>query len=160
MGKRKSKKKKKSGKSSKLQIRKWKTPLTFALAIGLVLGSVYYLTKPAPPSANPAPATGFLIETRPVMNHNLFSGKAALAYRIAAEIPKVLDSQFCYCYCKKNHNHKNLLTCFTSKHGSKCSICMDEVIYAHKLYKEGRSMDEIVLAIDKKFYRPYKNRRL
>ncbi len=159
MGKRKSKKKK-SGKSSESQNRKLKVPLTFAGAIGLVLGSVYFLTKPKPPSVNPAPATGFLIETRPVLNHKWFSGKAALAYRLAAEIPKVLDSQFCYCYCKKNHNHKTLLTCFTSQHGSKCKICMDEVIYAHKLYKEGRSMDEIVLAIDKKFYRPYRGRRL
>ena len=58
------------------------------------------------------------------------------------------------------NDHKTLLTCFTSQHGSKCKICMDEVIYAHKLYKEGRSMDEIVLAIDKKFYRPYRGRRL
>ena len=87
---------------------------------------------------------------------DLFSGKAALAYKYAAEIPKVIDSQFCYCYCKKDHNHKTLLTCFTSTHGSKCDICMDEVIYAHGLYEDGLSLDQIVVAVDKKFYRPYK----
>ena len=159
MGKNKSRKNKSNNKSVS-KIKKLLVPLGFVAAICLVAGSVYYLTKPLPPSDNPAQATGFLIETRPVLSHALFTGKAALAYRYAAEIPKVLDSQFCYCYCKKNHNHKNLLTCFTSNHGSKCSICMDEVIYAHKLYKEGRSMDEIVVAIDEKFYRPFRGRRL
>lgn len=145
---------------NKSKNKKFAVPLTFVVVIALVLGTVYYLTKPAPPSENPAQATGFLIETRTLMNPNLFTGKAALAYRLAAEIPKVIDSQFCYCYCKKNHGHKTLLTCFTSKHGSKCDVCMDEVIYAHKLYKEGRSMDEIVVAIDEKFYKPYKGHKL
>ncbi len=31
---------------------------------------------------------------------------------------------------------------------------MDEVIYAYELYQEGKSLDEIVSAVDKKFYRP------
>ena len=78
-------------------------PFGFAAVICLVVASVYYLTKSKPPSENPAPATGFLIETRPVLSHERFIGKAALAYRLAAEIPKVLDSQFCYCYCKKKN---------------------------------------------------------
>ena len=158
MGKKKSKNKSKNKSAGK--IRKLSVPFGFVIAICLVVGSVYFMTKPEPPSDNPAQATGFLIETRPVLSHARFTGKAALAYRYAAEIPKVLDAQFCYCYCKEKHNHKNLLTCFTSNHGSKCEICMDEVIYAHKLYKEGRSMDEIVIAIDEKFYRPFPTRRL
>ena len=99
---------------------------------------------------------GQLVENKPVLSPALFSGKAALAYKYAAEIPKVIDSQFCYCYCKKNHNHKTLLTCFTSTHGSKCDVCIDEVIYAHDLYEDGLSLDEIVVAVDRKFYRPYK----
>ena len=89
----------------------------------------------------------------------MFSGKAAIAYKMAAEIPKVIDSQFCYCYCKRDHGHKTLLTCFTNTHGSKCGICMGEVIYAYELYKEKLSLDDIVAEMDEKFYRPYRGHK-
>ena len=103
---------------------------------------------------------GKLIETRPVMSSAFYIRKAAEAYRIAAEIPKVIDSQFCYCYCKKNHQHKTLLTCFTNKHGSKCDTCINEVLYAYELYKQGKTLDEIIVSVDKKFYRPYQPQQL
>ncbi len=131
------------------------------VALGLaVLTTVYYFTKPQTSGAPAAPAFGQLIETRPVLSSGMFAGKAGRAYKIAAEIPKVLDSLFCYCYCKKEHNHKNLLTCFTNDHGSKCDICINEVLYAHELYKKGRSLDEIIEAVDRKFYRPYQPHRI
>ncbi len=107
----------------------------------------------------PAPATGKLLETRPVLSHKMFSGKAAVAYKMAAEIPKVIDSQFCYCYCKRDHGHKTLLTCFTNTHGSKCGICMGEVIFAYELYKEKLSLDDIVVEIEDKFKRPYRGHK-
>lgn len=160
MGKRKSNRKKKSS-GQKPPARKsiWRAA-AFAAVIGLVLAGVYVYTKPPgrATAPNPAPAMGQLIENRPVLSPALFSGKTALAYKYAAKIPKVIDSQFCYCYCKKNHNHKTLLTCFTSMHGSKCDICINEVIYTYGLYEDGLSLDEIVVAVDKKFYRPYKRR--
>jgi uncharacterized protein YbaR (Trm112 family) len=124
------------------------------LAVIIVVGGVYFATKPAGNVDPVAPATGMLVETRPVMSSALFTGKVARAYRIAAEIPKVLDSQFCYCYCKQEKQHKTLLTCFTNKHGSKCDTCINEVLYSYELYKKGYTLDEIILAVDKKFYRP------
>jgi len=154
MGKKTSKKSGGRGSSRKGAV----TAAAFITVIGLILAGVYMYTKPPgrATAANPAPATGSLIETRPVLSPALFSGKQKLAYQYALEIPKVIDSLFCYCYCKKNNGHKTLLTCFTSTHGSKCDVCMDEVIYAHDLYEDGVSLDEIVVAVDKKFYRPYK----
>ena len=143
-----SKKKKKTKRSLR--------PLVFISAIVLVLFIVYSATKPTEYVTPVAPATGQLIENRPVMSSAFYVGKVAEAYRIAAEIPKVIDSQFCYCYCKKNHQHKTLLTCFTSKHGSKCDVCINEVLYAYELYKRGKTLDEIIVLVDKKFYRPYK----
>jgi len=135
-------------------------PLAFISGIALTLFIVYSTTKQIQYVDPVAPATGQLIETRPVMSSAFYTGKVAEAYRIAAEIPKIIDSQFCYCYCKKNHQHKTLLTCFTSKHGSKCDTCINEVLYAYKLYKQGKTLDEIVVSIDKKFYRPYKPQQL
>ena len=157
MGKRKSNRKKKSG-GQPVTRKNFGTVLAFIAVIVMVLGGMYIYTKPSgrATASNPAPAMGQLIENRPVLSSALFTGKTALAYKYAAEIPKVIDSQFCYCYCKKDHGHKTLLTCFTSMHGSKCSTCMDEVIYAYELYQEGKSLDEIVIAVDRKFYRPYK----
>lgn len=161
MGKHKRKKKNKSGGQPSGKNKGIGTALAFIAVILMVLGGVYVYTKPPgrATASNPAPATGQLLENRPVLSPALFMGKKKLAYQYAAEIPKVLDSLFCYCYCKKNHNHKNLLTCFTSMHGSKCEVCMDEVIYAHQLFQDGESLDDIVIAVDKKFYRPYKRQR-
>jgi hypothetical protein len=158
MGKRNSNKKKKSGDGKSTDQKKIWTLSAFVVVISMVLGGVYVYTKPQgrATASNPAPATGQLIETKPILSSALFTGKTALAYKYAAEIPKVIDSQFCYCYCKKDHGHKSLLTCFTSMHGSKCDTCINEVIYAHELYEDGLSLDEIVVAVDKKFYRPYK----
>ena len=135
-------------------------PFIFISVITLILSVVYSATKPAEYETPIAPAMGKLIETRPVMSSAFYTGKAAEAYRIAAEIPKVIDSQFCYCYCKKNHQHKTLLTCFTNKHGSKCDTCINEVLYAYELYKQGKTLDEIIVSVDKKFYRPYQPQQL
>ncbi len=158
MGKKKSRNKPKSP-APKAQSQGKAKLIGLALAVAVALSGVYVATKP-PANVQPvAPATGTLIETRPVLSDALFTGKVAQAYRIAAEIPKVIDSQFCYCYCKKEHGHKTLLTCFTNRHGAKCDICINEVLYAYELYKQGYTLDDIVIAIDKKFYRPYKKHK-
>ncbi len=130
--------------------------IALGLLVCLIVGGVYVGTKGNVKVPPVAPATGVLIETRPVMSDALFTGRVAKAYRIAAEIPKVIDSLFCYCYCKKNHGHKTLLTCYTNKHGSKCDVCLGEVFFAYDLYNQGKTLDEIVIAVDKKFYRPYR----
>ena len=135
-------------------------PFIFISVITLILIGIYSITKPTEYGPPVAPAMGKLIENRPVMSSAFYTGKAAEAYRIAAEIPKIIDSQFCYCYCKKNHQHKTLLTCFTNDHGSKCDTCINEVLYAYELYKQGKTLDEIIVLVDKKFYRPYKPQRL
>ena len=147
-------KKKNKNKSTSAKSKKSISFISMSLLVCLIVAGVYVGTKP---KAQPvAPAKGVLIETRPIMTDALFTGRVAKAYRIAAEIPKVIDSLFCYCYCKKNHGHKTLLTCYTNKHGSKCDICLGEVFYAYELYNQGKTLDEIVIAVDKKFYRPYR----
>ena len=147
--------KKKSNTSNKTKKRI--STLAMAIFICIVVAGVYVGTNTSVKVQPVAPSTGLLIETRPILTDAVFTGKVAEAYRIAAEIPKILDSLFCYCYCKKNHNHKTLLTCYTNKHGSKCDICLNEVFYAYDLYNQGKTLDEIVIAVDKKFYRPYRH---
>jgi hypothetical protein len=124
------------------------------------LAALYFYTRPATESRAHVDPASALVEVRPVLSPDMFTGKAALAYKYAAEISKVIDSQFCYCYCKKDHGHKTLLTCFTNKHGAKCDVCIDEVLYAYELHKEGKSIDDIIVAIDKRFFRPYQPHRI
>ncbi|MEC7640748.1 MAG: CYCXC family (seleno)protein [Nitrospinota bacterium] len=147
--------KNKSGPPKKKRV----APFALVTIVVLVLATVYFMTKTTDTGPPVAPAKGLLIENRPVLSPALFIGDAAKAYQYAAEIPKVIDSLFCYCYCKKNHGHKTLLTCFTSNHGSKCDTCIGEVLYAHELYQKGKTLDEIVVEVDRKFYRPYKPHR-
>lgn len=92
-------------------------------------------------------------ETRATLSPAHFTGPAARAYRVAREIPEVLDSLHCYCECKKNFGHKSLLTCYVDRHAEHCSVCIDEALMAYKLHKEGKDVVSIRKAVDKAFAR-------
>jgi hypothetical protein len=60
-------------------------------------------------------------ETRSTLDPNLFGdGKVREAYRVAREIPWVLDSIYCYCKCEESpaFRHKSLLSCYVDKHAA------------------------------------------
>jgi len=69
----------------------------------------------SPPKAVPAVARR---ETRPTLDPALFVGKAALAHRVAREIPDTLDQLYCYCECDKHMGHRSLLSCYTDGHAA------------------------------------------
>lgn len=92
-------------------------------------------------------------ETRSTLSPAYFTGKAAAAYTAAREIPEILDSMECYCDCEKNFGHKSLLSCHVDEHSRYCTICMDEAITAHEMYKQGKDVIEIRTAIDNLYSR-------
>jgi len=60
-------------------------------------------------------------ETRATLDPNMFNDpQVREAYRIAKEIPWVLDSIYCYCMCEESpaFKHKSLLSCYVDKHAS------------------------------------------
>ncbi len=57
-------------------------------------------------------------ETRPTLDPALFVAKAALAHRVAREIPDTLDQLYCYCECDKHMGHRSLLSCYTDGHAA------------------------------------------
>jgi hypothetical protein len=57
-------------------------------------------------------------ETRPPLDPALFTGKAAQAYRVAREMPDVLDQLQCYCACGSEYGHVSLLSCYADGHGA------------------------------------------
>lgn len=60
-------------------------------------------------------------EMRATLAPELFSNpRVREAYRIAKEIPWVLDSIYCYCECEQSpaFRHKSLLSCYVDNHAS------------------------------------------
>lgn len=86
------------------------------IALGglLLLGVIFFLGKsepwglPAIPR-NPRPAT---------LSPLLFTGQVARVYRIAQEVPELLERMPCYCGCYVNPGHRNNLDCYTDRHGA------------------------------------------
>ena len=57
-------------------------------------------------------------QTRTPLSPALFVGKTATAYRVAQEIPDVLDRLYCYCECDRHMGHLTLLSCFVDSHAA------------------------------------------
>jgi hypothetical protein len=60
-------------------------------------------------------------ETRATLDPASFSDPTVKeAYRIAKEIPWVLDSIYCYCMCEESpaFKHKSLLSCYVDNHAA------------------------------------------
>lgn len=90
-------------------------------------------------------------ETRATLSPENFTGLTRDAYRIAREIPEVLDSLHCYCECKKHFGHKSLLTCYVDEHAKYCDICMDEAFMANELHRQGLDIVSIRKAVDERY---------
>jgi hypothetical protein len=71
------------------------------------------------------------------------------SYQIAAKTARVLHQLPCYCYCDRGHGHASLRTCFESEHGAHCSTCMQEVFYADRELKKGKTVKQIRAGIIK-----------
>jgi Protein of unknown function with PCYCGC motif len=93
------------------------------VVLGLVLVAVgveWRATSPRPATSaasrdgTPMPRR----ETRSTLDPALFTGKAAEAYRVAREMPEVLDQLHCYCACGSQYGHVSLLSCYADGHGS------------------------------------------
>lgn len=90
-------------------------------------------------------------ETRPVLPSGQLRGQAAVTYRIAKQIPEVLDQLYCYCRCKENLGHKSLLACYVDEHASHCEVCMTEALMAYDMTLKGKTPAEIQKAIDDRY---------
>jgi len=60
-------------------------------------------------------------EARATLDPSMFNDpRVRVAYRIAKEIPWVLDSIYCYCKCEESpaFRHKSLLSCYVDNHAA------------------------------------------
>jgi uncharacterized protein YbaR (Trm112 family) len=79
----------------------------------------------------------------------LFVVQTARAYRIAQEIPDILDQRYCYCECDK---HLGQLSCFVDSHAAtRVDICQGEALDTSQMVKKGYGIDETRRYIDNKY---------
>ena len=60
------------------------------------------------------------------------------AYKMAAQVSKVLHQEPCYCRCDREMGHNSLHSCFEGTHGAACSTCMREAVYTYQQTKKGQ----------------------
>ena len=134
-------------------------PILSLLAFSLILQLSSCQGKKSEAPAEPAAVSGAAGlrggEQRPTLSPSAFTGTVARAYRIAEEIPEVLDSLYCYCDCKLHFDHKSLLTCYVDEHAKNCDICMDEAFMAYDLHSKGMGIEDIRKAVDERFARTH-----
>jgi hypothetical protein len=92
-------------------------------------------------------------ETKLPLSPALFVGKIETAYRVAHNMPDVLDQLYCYCECDKHSGHRSLLSCYTDHHAANCDVCVNEALDASRMMKQGDKMTDIKSAIDRKYSR-------
>lgn len=80
-----------------------------------------------------------------VLDPNLFAGQVKLGYELTKQQPSVARDLFCYCGCDVTDLHKTLLDCYTdpNRHAADCKHCIDEMLVANKMLKEGKTMAQV-----------------
>jgi hypothetical protein len=67
-------------------------------------------------------------------------------------MPQIADGIRCACGCSEIPGYYSLLSCFEGDGmATACRICQGQARLAHRLFKEGRSLEEIRSAIDAEF---------
>ena len=74
------------------------------------------------------------------------------SYKAAAKVGSVLYQQPCYCHCDKHAGHTSLRSCFEGLHGTECSTCAKEGLYAYRMTKQGKAPAEIRAGIARHDY--------
>jgi hypothetical protein len=68
------------------------------------------------------------------------------------EIPEIVDGIRCQCGCSEIEGNYSLLSCYEGDAMARhCQICQGQGRLAHRLHKDGKSLDEIRAAIDARY---------
>ena len=73
-------------------------------------------------------------------------------YQRAARVGNVLYQLPCNCRCDRSLGHTSLRSCFEGVHGTECSTCAKEALFAYAQTKLGKSPAQIRAAIGRHEY--------
>ena len=78
--------------------------------------------------------------------------KAIPVFDLVREIPEVVDGIRCQCGCADNPGYYSLLSCFEGDAMAQhCQVCQGQGRLTARLHKEGKTLDEIRIAIDARY---------
>jgi hypothetical protein len=105
------------------------------------------------PKAHPDPRPG--ITGANVASANQLADAPALIplFEAVRAIPEIADGICCRCGCADLPGYRSLLSCYegASAMARECRTCQAQGKLASRLAKSGKSLDEIRVAIDRKF---------
>jgi hypothetical protein len=73
------------------------------------------------------------------------------AYAAARTHAEVFDGVYCACLCDETMNHRSLLSCFETCQPIGCAACREEAELVARLARDGKTLDDIRLAVDEEF---------
>ncbi len=73
-------------------------------------------------------------------------------YQKAARVGNVLYQLPCNCRCDRSLGHTSLRSCFEGVHGTECSTCAKEALFAYAQTKAGKTPAQIRAAIGRHEY--------
>jgi len=90
---------------------------------------------------------------QPILSGSALSGSnfrfpwQVKVYKLAAKIPTVIWQLPCQCRCDRSLGHTSLHSCFETTHGTSCSECARETVYAWQKTQKGETPAQIRLGI-------------
>jgi hypothetical protein len=73
-------------------------------------------------------------------------------FEMVREIPQIIDGLRCSCGCAEREGNYSLLSCYEGNAMAQhCGVCQSTARLAHRLHKQGKDLNEIREAIDKRF---------
>ena len=118
-------------------------------ALALVPHPLSGAARPRADAEHPTPREGITAEK--VLPDEELPERARAAYGAAREIPQVLDGLYCHCDCGERDKLRSLLSCFETRMPTGCGICREEALMALRLHRDGRTLDEIRAAVDRRY---------
>jgi hypothetical protein len=73
------------------------------------------------------------------------------AYDQARTHSALFDGIYCACRCDKALGHRSLLSCFESTQAIGCMACREQATFVGRLAGEGKTLEEIRVAVDKEY---------
>jgi len=106
----------------------------------------------SPAGPHPTPRPG--IDASKVLGNDQLvdSPEAVPAFEAARKVPQILDGIRCHCGCADLKGFYSLLSCYEADGMARmCVICQGQARLAERLFRGGRTLDEIRAAIDARF---------
>lgn len=104
------------------------------------------------PGPHPTPRPG-ITASKVLPDAKLADTPEALpAFEAARKVPQILDGIRCHCGCADLDGFYSLLSCYEGDGMARmCVICQGQARLAERLFRSGRSLDDIRAAIDARF---------